>query len=377
MKKIFCLSVILAVMCSVAAAAPVKKQKANKQPPPAMRRSIDLTRLLRIPTPEAGYMELRGEIEKLKAKIDKPQPPADDIKVSGLLWFSFAGPLQNSAILNNFDVTRAYLTIKKGLQGADLQITLDAARNGSATSTQNLYNFLKYAFVEVPAGDQKLRFGLQQTVWISWAEKFWGNTFIAKNFVDIEGLMSSADFGLGALGKINIGRLPEVEFHATLVNGPGFKSAENNQGKDASLRLNSTLFENDGIGALSAGGFVSLKDLTFSGGGGAKLAGLLLGLKNKIYGNVYGEYIRGTNISGYSAGGFYRFRQAIPGLALLARIDNYDPDLSISNDEIKRLVYGISCDMTKDITIAFDTQDKTVGTGLTERIGYLHSQIAF
>ena len=336
--------------------------------------------------------EVNAAFAQMKAEIGKVASDNKDAKVSGVIFFRWQKYLANgtASTPNNFDVERAYIDLKKKLSGgASARVVLDVSRL-SNDSKKNLFDYLKYAYADIPLGLGAMpvtltgKIGLQHTVWIDWADKMLGQRWIAKSLVDNESVMSSADFGLGAVGKITTGNFPEVEYHATAMNGTGYGAAETNSSKDAALRLNSTVLESKGIGNLQVGLWGNVRGITSSNlGGDNNLFGGMVGWKAPIY-TLYVEYLGGQtsskNISGFSVGGKC---EVYAGVNAFLRVDNYNPDTSGTTKKIDRTFYGVTYDVNKDVKLSADIQTATGGSaastskGTTTSIFYLHSMIAY
>lgn len=309
-------------------------------------------------------------------------------KLGGVVFFQWQKPVQNvGTAVSNYDVTRAYVDIKKELdRGAQARLTLDISRITGAAK-QNLFEYLKYAYVDLPLevpnyfklipNRLNIKLGLQQTVWIDWADKALNLRYIAKSLVDNEGVMSSADFGVGVGGKLRIAELPEVEYSATLLNGTGYSAAESNAAKDIGLRVNSTVYNEANVGKVLLGLYGNLTDVGFSSAIGSKLIGGLVAFKNDLS-IINLEYLRGTKKNGYSLGGIF---QVLPQTNLFARLDHYNPDTTVSNKELDRTYYGVTYDWSKDVKLAVDLQNVTGGTSAATSAGqttsylYLHTMI--
>jgi len=332
-------------------------------------------------------------ISNLKAQVDKLASDNSDIKVGSVIFFRWQKYLSNGGTnVNNFDIDRAYLDFKKKLDwGASARVTLDVARISTSLdttkSTQNLFDYLKYAYVELPFNVSLLsqfvpfsasaKIGLQHTVWIDWADKMLNLRYIAKSLTDNEGAMTSADFGVGLTGKISPLNMPEVEYHATLLNGSGYKAVDADGKKNIALRLNSTIF-NSPLGGVILGVFGSLNGATPSNlTGDTNQDGAMLGLKSDSY-TFYGELLNGTGIKGYSVGGIY---EVLPGFKAFARTDEYDPNFNKANDQIDRVFYGMTYDWGKDVKFSVDVQNATGGSaastsaGKTTSVLYVHSMV--
>ncbi|MBI5701572.1 hypothetical protein HZC34_07030 [Candidatus Saganbacteria bacterium] len=246
--KIVSLSLLLMFVLVVSsyAAVPKKKTVAIKKTP--VKKEAIKKESVKVEVPEEDKLadlkdDMNTAIADLKGQIDKVKQDNSDMKVSSTLFFRFQKYLSNGASTtpNNFDVERAYLDFKKKLDwGASARVTLDISRLDTAKvdtdkKSQHLFDYLKYAYVEMPINIPSYlqvvpvtltaKLGLQHTVWIDWMDKVMELRYIAKTIVDNEGIMSSADFGIGATGKVAVLGVPEVEYHATLINGSGYKAA--------------------------------------------------------------------------------------------------------------------------------------------------------
>jgi len=335
--------------------------------------------------------DMNKAIAELKGQVDSVKKDNSDAKVSGEIRFAWTKNVANTTTKNNFDISRAYLTVKKNLAGGAMaRVTLDVSRISPTTnSPQTLFDYIKYAYVDIPVNvpaslqvipfSMTAKLGLQHNMWIDWADKAWENAWIMKQFDDNESIMSSADFGIGATGKFTVPSLPEIEYHATLLNGSGYKAQETDSAKDLGLRLNTTLYQDDVVGKVIAGGYVNSKAGIFnSGSTNTKQAGVLFALENEQYGKVYAEYMKGTKINGYSIGGFIYPSKEIAPIALVARYDNYDPDntVSSSNDRVRSLI-GAIYEYSKDVKLALDLQTYKSGSSAEQKTAYLHSVVYF
>ncbi|MFA5098184.1 MAG: hypothetical protein WC490_06140 [Candidatus Margulisiibacteriota bacterium] len=335
--------------------------------------------------------DLNLALAQLKGQIDKVASDNNDAKVSGEIRFAWTKGMQNVSTKNNFDISRAYVTVKKNLAGGAMaRMTLDVSRiSPSTNSPQTLFDYIKYAYVDIPVNvpaalqvipfSMTAKLGLQHNMWIDWADKAWDNAWMMKQFDDNESVMSSADFGLGAAGKFTLPYLSEIEYHATLMNGGGYKAAESDSAKDIGIRLNTTLFKDDNIGTVIAGGYINSKaGIINSGQNNTKQAAILLGFQNDQYGKGYIEYLKGTKINGYSIGGYVFPAKSVVPVALVARYDNYDPDTTVtsSNDRVRSLI-GAMYEYSKDIKLALDLQTYKSGSSAEQKTAYLHSVIYY
>jgi len=406
-KRLMCTAVILSVMISsFAFAAPAKKDSVinKKKTTKTVKKSVPAKKSPAKTAPASSALDTDNEysvadvredmnkaIAELKGQVDSVKKDNSDAKVSGEIRFAWTKNVANTTTKNNFDISRAYLTVKKNLAGGAMaRVTLDVSRISPTTnSPQTLFDYIKYAYVDIPVNvpaslqvipfSMTAKLGLQHNMWIDWADKAWENAWIMKQFDDNESIMSSADFGIGATGKFSVPSLPEIEYHATLLNGSGYKAQETDSAKDLGLRLNTTLYQDDVVGKVIAGGYVNSKAGIFNAGStNTKQAGVLFALENEQYGKVYAEYMKGTKINGYSIGGFvYPSKETAP-IALVARYDNYDPDntASSSNDRVRSLI-GAIYEYSKDVKLALDLQTYKSGSSAEQKTAYLHSVVYF
>lgn len=351
-------------------------------------------------TEESQLAEMREETNKaladLKSQIDKVKSDNNDVKVSGVVFFNWSKYTANGGTnVNKFDVTRAYLDFKKKLDaGASMRVTLDVARlpNSSPTSSsQQLFDYLKYAYVDLPINVGTMPFsligkiGLQHTAWIDWADKQLGLRFIAKSLIDNQSVMSSADFGLGAAGKLLFGGVPEINYHVTALNGTGYSKAETDSGKAVGARFDSRVYAADAVGNFDLGVWANAESVDKNLDLGTnKQYGLGITYSNTLA-RVFGETVMGKksskDINGISIGTVVNLEPLglLPGWSVFARLDNYDPNTSDSstNDLQTKSFYGLIYNWGKDVKLALDMQTSKTGSGVETSIFYFHSSISY
>lgn len=329
--------------------------------------------------------------EKPKSKEWRPKP--GDGSWRYVMFFNWSRGLQNSSRVNSFDVDRAYISYTDEVgPGANYYLTLDVARLDSTAldtgrRSQNLYNFLKTAYVDIPLPELKLlgidakraRIGLQPTAWAGYVEDFWWYRFVAKTMTDNEGIFQTGDFGLGLTGDVKWMLIPKVDYHATLTNGGGFRAGEVDGNKDIGVRLSANPFSIPLPGGYGGKGTVAyvttallgnVKGLSSNGSFGSAHIGTLAALTNWYYGNLYAEYLYGGGGSAYSVGGFYYLRSN--DWAVFARQDQNDPSRVIAGDAVLRNIVGISYRWDKMLKYAVDIQTRTPEGGPTESSIFFH-----
>ena len=181
--------------------------------------------------------------------------PTPQVKVGGTLFADYT--YLDGASFSSFNVSRAYINVT-GTIGPliSFRITPDVAReSGSGSSLSGSQTFrLKYAYGQLNLDSwttkgSSVRFGLQQTPYIDYAESIYRYRFQGPIFVDREGFATSSDNGISGhyVFPHDLG-----DVHAGFYNGEGYSKAELNNEKSfqirASLRpvkgLRFTIFQN-------------------------------------------------------------------------------------------------------------------------------------
>jgi hypothetical protein len=343
-----------------------------------------LAAAIKVPPAAGGISE--EEVRKIvKDEVAAQKVEKAGAAVSGVVYFSWQNGLENYTKVNDFDIERVYVTIKNKLgENASSRVTFDVAR-GATT----LNSYLKYAYVDLKDVYPKefqlfpktvnLRVGLLPTSWIGYVDKILGIRYISKNLTDINKVLTSADFGVGANGKVSIPGLPDVNFDGSVVNGAGYKSAETNRGKNINFRVDSEVYS--GL-SVALGGQIADID---NSGSGAKLANALIAYKADQV-KAYAEYLYGAGKSGYSLGGIFSLgslSELLSGTKIFGRFDNYDPNRSTANDQNERIIAGVSQDLNKNVQIAADyvstkySSAAPSNAGQTVAVAEIRTQIKF
>lgn len=134
-----------------------------------------------------------------------------------------------------FNVTRSYLNLTgTAARRVSFRITADIARatDGSLSGSQMFR--LKYAYLDVALrGSAVARLGMQHTPLIDGQEGVYRYRFQGTSFVERDGGLSSADFGLTV--RSNLGAYGDV--HAGVYNGEGYTRPEVNDQKAFMARV--------------------------------------------------------------------------------------------------------------------------------------------
>ena len=142
---------------------------------------------------------------------------------------------------NAFNLSRAYLNVTGQMHHLlAFRITTDVTRETGTGSSLNgsLTVRLKYGFAQLNLDDWTtkgswVRFGLQQTPYIDYAEGVYRYRFQSPIMVDRDGFLTSSDFGLSS--HLN---LPNDygDVHVGFYNGDGYNKAEANDQKGFQVR---------------------------------------------------------------------------------------------------------------------------------------------
>ncbi len=142
---------------------------------------------------------------------------------------------------NAFNLSRMYINVTGQLHHLiSFRITPDITRNTDATGSLagSLVVRMKYSFAQFNADEWTtkgtwVRFGLQQTPYIDYAEGIYRYRFQGPIMVDRDGFLTSSDLGIS--GHYN---LPENygDIHLGVYNGEGYSKAEANDQKGFQVR---------------------------------------------------------------------------------------------------------------------------------------------
>jgi hypothetical protein len=241
----------------------------------------------------------------------QPTPAPSPLNFSGVVFGSYnyllstdGQPFANQTN-NSFTLDRAYLTFRM-LAGdrtsiritTDVYQTNEAAQSGTGTTySNNAYTIrAKYAYLQYDAprssnGAQLTgRIGILQNVVIDHIESFWPR-YLSQTAVERAGFFASADAGVA--GQLTLpNKMGEV--YATIVNGPGYTSRENDRFKDFSARLSLTPLANQTSSPLfqtftiTGWGYKGAKASRYVNGGAGQVGAVGQALDRSRYGVFLG-----------------------------------------------------------------------------------------
>jgi len=342
--------------------------------------------------------ELNSQIKSLKEGGDK------SATVAGRAYIAYESSHMKDSRFNEFAIHRVYLDFKKKLdKNVDARFTLDVDRfepltsasydpgppvGVSTKSDERLIAYLKYAYfglnnLDVPyTGLSTVRLGQQATHWIDFMQNHWKFRYVQKTMTDYFKVFSSADLGLGALGGFDLSSLmiPYIgrfDYHATLMNGEGYKKPEGDANGDkhlaVTIKTEPVRWGKSDVVTSAIGWYVedypikkdqnpASRDLT-----NALTAMTSYAFTKPGKGLVFVEGYLGNMVpaapadkttlaSGVSIGGQY---QLIPDVNAFGRFDNFDPDASFANMDKKLLtVFGVEYNWGANVKLALDWQNE-------------------
>ncbi len=281
--------------------------------------------------------------------------------VSGVGYLQYVYQLKDSANHNNnFDVTRAYMNlIGKFAGGVGARVTLDVNRPAGENS---LRYRLKYAYATYTPTGSALTFkmGMIHTPFIDWEEALWDYRMQGQMAMERGGYLSSSDIGFGVDGKWG----PDnVNMQLVFVNGESYSGGPGDQRKDVMGRISwRALMTDDSsrVGGLR---------VTAYGGYGKPTSG---GQRNRFLGMISyrtkhltlaGEFastkdsVTGTptpSTTGRVISAFGVYKVPNSKVALIARVDITDPNTSAANDNLTRIIGGVSYQLSPNLRLLLD-----------------------
>jgi hypothetical protein len=192
-----------------------------------------------------------------RASTDPPADLVKSIDFSGLFYIGFEhGELAGEA-LNEFFVSRAYLTAEADiLPVLSARITLDASQDLEGDGRGDMELRLKYAFGKFHFGDWgllrrvDLEAGIVHMVWLDFEEHVDLYRMLSPMFMERSGIFNSADFGLTLTGGIGPDLSEEYRenvnskyaarngsFAVGVYNGGGYHGVEINSNKAVEGRI--------------------------------------------------------------------------------------------------------------------------------------------
>ena len=279
-------------------------------------------------------------------------PAPSPVTVGGVVYSQFLYQVKDTANhVNNFSVSRAYLNVVGRFSGGlYTRVTADILPAPSAVSaTQTLFR-IKYAYAAYTPAKSPVtyKFGLLHTPWLDWEEALWDYRMQGTTALDRNGYLTASDFGAGIDGTWQQDR---VNGQVTLVNGEGYSGGPGDQRKDFQARVSVRAMNTDDntrVGGLRLTAYAGIGKPT-GGGTRNRLIGMA-SYRSKEF-TVAAEFasMKDTNSAVTLArhtermiSAFGVFHVPSSKVAVIARMDQYDPNTSVTGDRQTRVIAGAS-----------------------------------
>ncbi|MGE0440419.1 MAG: hypothetical protein AB7L66_16045 [Gemmatimonadales bacterium] len=290
--------------------------------------------------------------------LAQSNPSAPQVTIGGVIYGQYSYALRSGPTghANNFDISRAYVNVNgKFAQGVGSRITGDVYR----VSDGSLSYRLKYAFMTwKPEGSTlTYKFGLGQTPFIDYAEGLWDYRMQGTVAADRTGYLSSSDFGASVDGSW---KNEGVSLSAGVYNGEFYSKTPGDKHKDLAGRISVRLAPSDDasrFGGLRLTGFALVGQ---PNGGGTRERYLgQLSYRTKAF-TLGAELMStrdrvdttatvGPTTTGRVMSLFGVVRVPDSKVGLIARLDANDRNTSTDNDQINRLIAGVSYQLSPNV----------------------------
>ncbi len=288
------------------------------------------------------------------AQPSPPPPPAPTepaypaVTVGVLSYLQYGAELKNRNDYNAFDVTRGYINIVADVaKNVRFRITPDVRRITDGSLSGSLTFRLKYGYAEFDnlLGDKSwIRIGLHQTPWLDFEESIDRYRVQGAMFAEREGIVpGSADFGAGYFAPLPAGY---GEINVGVYNGEGYANAEANKFKSVQGRATVRPFPNAAVAkGLRLSGFY---DYGSYAADHPRRHGILMGSFEHRHFVGTAQWLAGseqpssrpTEAHPRGASVFAELRQGLEGWAVLARVDQFDPDNATPDSSDRRVIAG-------------------------------------
>jgi len=296
------------------------------------------------------------------AMLSTPAFAGGDTEVGGRIYASYgynltdtpySGYVDGDPRPNGFEIDRVYLDFKKSIDDTySVKATTDVGRGESGS----LDLYLKYAYLQADLAEGiKVRVGSVGNAHVGFADKFWGGRWLAKNFADQVGAVSSADIGVHASGKHAKGMF---SWGAAIVNGEGYKNPDMDY--DKTFQARATVDPLNGDMKLPISVYVSKEFYNFEGVDGQTIVIGSVGFDQE-YVTFFGEYLMDTpGDKGIDeAGQEYDVKGSgmsasvvgkVPDLFnVVLRYDQWDPNAEVEEDGHSMLRVGVTKKLAKKV----------------------------
>ncbi|MBU0580717.1 MAG: hypothetical protein KKA19_06040 [Candidatus Margulisbacteria bacterium] len=295
---------------------------------------------------------------------------------------------------NHFSATRLYLTNYYYFSDNTLvRLTLDSTgqkMGNNGVDYENSWIFVKYLYVEFKnlGWADSLYIGQIANPWTNWEDKIWGYRIIAKSLLDDTGITQSTDRGMSWLKKID--KKSECQF--ALVGGEGYKQPDYNRDINFEGRYTYEVVDNIkmsvGTGAGTKANNTALPSSTADWADKNSVSYLVGNIhyktKDTIVSLTSAGYVvdndsqRNGTITKSVGNSITGVQKLIDNLNLIGRLDNYDPDKSLPENNVQKSIIGLGYKVNEDLQLVVNKQASIYDrTNTVVHINYFQAEVLF
>jgi hypothetical protein len=312
----------------------------------------------------------------VQAQASAQQAP--QVSVTGVVYTQYQYSDAPIPAKSTFDMTRAYVNVLgRFANGITTRVTTDILPNPAGNQSIRL----KYAYAAwTPAGSGlTYKLGMIHTPYVDFEETLWDYRMQGTIAVDRNGAMTAADIGVGVDGHWNG---EQVNGQFTIVNGEGYSNGTGDFRKDVQARVSVRLQptnDNSRVGGFRATGYVGIGKVTATGADRNRYLGML-SYRTTQY-TVAGEFVSVKNaaVTGSIISAFGVYHLSPPSkIALIARVDVFDPNTDVADDGNTRIIAGASYQLSPNVRLLADLDRvKPQGVGNAVNQALFQAQFVF
>lgn len=293
-------------------------------------------------------------------------------KVSGKAYFTYYTPTDTADGFSEFKFNRFYFTYDvKVSDQHSVRFRLDGDNKADGKKWRPYLKHAYVAWADVIPG-AKAYFGMQGIPNWSYSEKFWGYRSVEKTIMDKNKIGSSADVGVGLKGKLS----SSLHYHLLYANGSGYSKPEDDNYKKFYGLVGFKTKK-----AFTGSAFFDYEPqsesyvyTTYGAFGGWNYKWLKTGV----------EYFQrqkrnATTVTASGLSVFGKLSWVVKGFAgnVIGRVDQYDPDNTVSGDEKYYAILAYDYQAHKQFHLIPNLRSQWTGDGEPSYDLYLNVEFKF
>jgi hypothetical protein len=317
----------------------------------------------------------------VQAQASAQQAP--QVSVTGVVYTQYQYSDAPIPAKSTFDMTRAYVNVLgRFSNGITTRVTTDILPNPAGNQSIRL----KYAYAAwTPAGSSlTYKLGMIHTPFVDYEETLWdyrmqGTIAVDRNPHNGQITMTAADIGFGVDGHWN-GEQVNAQF--AIVNGEGYSNGTGDFRKDAEARVSVRVKptnDNSRVGGFRITGYAGIGKVTATGADRNRYLGQL-SYRTTQY-TVAGDYVsmKTGAVTGSIISAFGVYHLSPPSkIALIARVDVFDPNTNVADDGNTRIIAGASYQLSPNVRLLADLDRvKPQGVGNAVNQALFQAQFVF